>query len=174
MSMIIIEHNCRDLAEQRARLRKKYEAKQKAILAVNAEHDAGIRELQDNCNAARAALLCNLQGGRELFRRPKTVTFHGITVGYEKGRDSITMPDDSILVSRIQTMLPAAMGKTLLIPSFTVIKTALKNLPAETLQRLGIEQTSGADKAIVRAKDDDIETLVQKSLGDGQATPATK
>jgi hypothetical protein len=160
-----IEYNCRDLAELRAKLRKKFELKQKAQNALDSEHNPGIRELQEECNLARAAILANLAVGRELFLRPKTREFHGITVGFSKSQDKVELPDEKILVDRIEKMLPAKQAETVLDRTVKVIKTAFKKLPWETLQKLGCSRVSGADKAVVHTNDDDIETLVEKSLG---------
>lgn len=164
--MMMIENNCRDLADLRGKLRKKFEAKQKAQSVLDAEHNPDIRVLQQQCNQARAALLANLTGGREYFVKPKTREFHGITVGFEKERDTVTLPDDKLLVDRIEKLLPAKQAETILDRTVKVIKAAFKKLPREVLQKLGCQVVAGADKAIVRANDDDIETLVQKSLGE--------
>jgi len=162
----VIESNCRDLAELRGKLRKKFEAKQKAQLALDAEHNPGIRELQAQCGLTRAALLANLVAGRELFVKPKTREFHGITIGFEKERDSVTLPDDAILVDRIEKLLPAKQAETILDRSVKIIKAAFKKLPREILQKLGVQIVAGADKPVVHTNDDDIETLVTKSLGE--------
>lgn len=160
-----IEENCKNLAEQRAHLRRRYETKQKAILAVNTEHDEAIRRLQAECTVTRATLLANLEAGRELFKKPKSRGFHGITVGFEKERCSVTMPDEVILVDRIVKLLPAAQAESVLDRSVSLIKAAFKKLPHETLQKLGCSVVSGADRPIVHANDDDIEALVERSVG---------
>ena len=161
----IIEDHCKTLAEQRAHLRRRYEAKLKAVLAVNAEHDEAIRRLQAECTVTRAALLANLEAGRELFKRPKSRGFHGITVGFEKQRCTVTMPEESILVDRITKLLPTAQAESVLDRSVSLIRAAFKKLPRETLQKLGCSVVSGADRPIVHANDDDIEALVQKAVG---------
>ena len=110
-TLTIIENNCKTLAEQRAQLRRHYEAKMKAVLAVNAAHDEAIRRWQAACTGTRATLLANLEAGREFFKKPKSRGFHGITVGFEKQRGSITMPEEKILVDRIAKLLPAVMRR---------------------------------------------------------------
>ena len=164
-SLLIIETNCRHLAVLRGQLRKKFETRQSAQNLLDAAHNPGIRELQEQCQTLRATLLDNLATGRELFVQRKTQEFHGITVGFEKERDCVTFPPEEILVDRIEKMLPAAQGKTLLDCTVKIIKSAFKKLPLETLQKLGCSVIKGGDKSIVRANDDDIEALVHKSLG---------
>jgi hypothetical protein len=166
-----IQANCIELAELRGRLRRKFEARQKAVIAAAVAYDPDIRQLQTECAAARGALLNRLGAARDLFNKPKTREFGGITVGFEKERDSVTLPPDEILVDRIEKMLPTAQTSTLLDRTVTVIKNAFKKLPTETLQRLGCSVVRGGDKAVVRANDDDIESLVHRSLGDA-AKPA--
>jgi len=164
-SLATIETNCRQLAALRCQLRKKFESRQSAQNLVDAAHNPGIRDLHEQCETLRATLLDNLAAGRDLFLHRKTQEFHGITVGFEKERDSLTLPPEDILVDRIEKILPAAQGKTLLDRTVKVIKSAFKKLPVETLQKLGCSVIKGGDKSIVRANDDDIETLVHKSLG---------
>lgn len=164
-TLITIETNCRHLAALRGQLRKKFETKQSAQNLLDAAHNPGIRDLQEQCHALRDTLLDNLAAGRDLFLKRKTQEFHGITVGFEKERDRVTLPPEEILVDRIEKMLPAAQGQSLLDCTVKVIKSAFKKLPLETLQQLGCSVIKGGDKSIVRANDDDIEALVHKSLG---------
>jgi hypothetical protein len=170
-----IQTNCVQLAELRGRLRKKFEARQKAVTAAVATCDQDIRALQAQCSEARGALLVHLTAARDLFNKPKTREFAGITVGFEKERDSVALPPDEILVDRIEKMLPPAQTSSLLDRTATVIKNAFKKLPAETLQKLGCSIIRGGDKAIVRSNDDDIEALVSRSLGEtGKAAGAAE
>jgi len=164
-----IETNCRLLAALRGQLRKKFEARQCARNTLDAAHNPGIRNLQEQCQTLRVTLLDNLTASRDLFLKRKTQEFHGITVGFEKERDSLTLPPEEILVDRIEKMLPEVQSRTLLDRAVKVIKSAFKKLPVETLQQLGCSVTKGGDKSIVRANDDDIEALVHKSLGSAPA-----
>lgn len=169
----LIETKCVALAEVRAKLRKKDEGYKKALRAVDAEHNGDRRALLDQCGELRATLEALVEQARPDFlkpKQPKTRTFCGITVGFEKTRDSVTMPEEPVLVERIEKMLPASQGKTLLDRTVTIIKAAFKKLDQPTMQRLGCSVVSGTDKAVVRTSDDDIETLVQKSLGEPSAT----
>ena len=169
--MNAIEESCRQLAKDRATLRKKYEARQKDMSVVAAAHDKEIRFIQDVCVCRRLVLVQTLERCREEFRKPKSREFHGITVGFEKERDSVTLPEDTILIDRIEKLLPAKQAETVLDRSVKLIKAAFKKLPREILQKLGCNIVSGADKAVVRANDDDIETLVHKSLGEAAPAP---
>ena len=164
----LIESTCAALAKARAELRKKHEAKLKEQRVLDAAHNEGLRKSQQLCGDLRATLLTLLDQNRAEFVKPKSREFSNITVGFEKTRGSITMPDEKILVDRIEKLLPAKQAETLLDRSVTIIKAAFKKLPKDILQKLGCNVVSGADKAVVRANDDDIETLVQKSLGDAE------
>ncbi len=162
-----IESNCAELAELRGKLRRRLELKQKAQNALDTEHNAALRELQEKCNATRAVILIQLGGARQEFLSPKTREFHGVTVGFKKSQDKLLCPADDILVKRIEQMVPAKIAETILDRSVTVIKNAFKKLPWETLQKLGCSKVSGADNAVVLTKDDDVEELAKKTLGDG-------
>lgn len=165
MSMTIIENNCRELSDLRAKLRRKLELKKKAQDAIDTEHNAGLRELQEQCEAVRAKLLANLDAGRDLFLSPKTREFYGVTVGFKKKQDSLLLPEESILVKRIEQMVPAKVAETILDRTTTIIKGAFKKLDLITLQRLGCTVQKGADTTVVLTKDDDVEELAKKTLG---------
>ena len=165
-----IETACRELSNYRSQLRRRHELHQTAVRAIDAEHNGELRRLQEHCCALRASVAALVEQARPDFRKPKTREFHGITVGFEKARDTIELPEDKILVDRIEKMLPVKQGETVLDRSVRVIKAAFKKLPAEVLQKLGCKITTGADQAVVRANDDDIETLVGKALGETAAT----
>lgn len=167
----LIETNCAALSKARAELRKKHEAKLREQRLLDGRHNDGLRESQKQCAELRATIESLVEQARPDFlkpKQPKTRTFFGIEVGFEKERDSLIKPDEAVLVRNIEQMLPAAQAKTLLDRTVTVIKNAFKRLPVDTLQKLGCSVVSGRDKAIVRASDDDIETLVMKSLGDAK------
>jgi hypothetical protein len=164
-TLTTIETNCRQLAALRSQLRKKFEARQSAQNTLDAAHNPAIRDLQEQCQAIRTTLLANLAAARDLFVKRKTLEFHGITVGFEKERDSLTLPPEDLLVDRIQKMLPAPQSQTLLDRTVKIVKNAFKKLPLETLQILGCSVIKGGDKTIVRTADDDIEALVHKTLG---------
>ena len=167
-----IEAACKELSNNRAQLRRRHELRQKEIRLIDTEHAPELRCIQERCSAVRASLEALVEQARSEFKKPKTREFHGITVGFVKAQDSVTLPDDAILVDRIEKLLPAKQAETVLDRTVSVIKVAFKKLPREILQKLGCSIVSGADKAVVRANDDDIETLVQKSLGD--ATQVTE
>jgi len=164
--LAVIESNCKDLATLRAKLRRLMEARQKEINAAEAQFTDGIRELTGQCQIAREVLRDNLDASRELFRDPKSRTYFGIDVGYEKERDKLLLPADPLLVERIEKMLPKAQADTLLDRTTTVIKNAVKKLPRAILQKLGCSWKLGADAPIVRANDDDIEELARKAIGE--------
>jgi hypothetical protein len=165
-----IETTCKTLSETRAALRRRHEARQRALRAADTEYSADLRRLQDRCAAARAALERLVEQARPEFiqpRQPKTREFHGIEVGFEKERDTLVLPPDDLLVARVEKMLPVQQAETLLDRSVRIIKVAFRKLPRDIHQKLGCNLVIGADKVVIRAKDDDIETLVQKSLGAG-------
>lgn len=155
-----IETACSQLAHARAELRRRYELHRAAVSALESEHSHEFQNLQDRCAALRATLASLIEHARPCFAKPKTREFHGIVVGFEKTRDTLTLPDETLLVQRIEKMLPAPQGETVLDRRVRIIKAAFKKLPRATLQKLGCAFISGGDQVIVRAQDDDIENLL--------------
>lgn len=165
----LIETNCVALAKARAELRKRHEAKLREQRLLDGRHNDGLRESQQQCAELRVTIETLVEQARPDFlkpKQPKTRTFFGIEVGFEKQRDKVLMPEEATLVKNIESMLPASQAKTLLDKTTTIIKAAFKKLDQATHQKLGCRVEIGCDKAVVRTSDDDIETLVQKSLGE--------
>lgn len=171
-NLSLIESECRELASHREKLRKQFEARQSAVNRVARDFDTEVRRLQALCQDRRASIVASLEQARDLFAgKRKTQQFAGITVGFKKGQDKIICPEDPILIDRIEKLCPASMGKTLLDRSVKILKTPLKKLAADWLQKLGISVVKGTDEPVVLTNDDDIEALVGKTLGQSKEAP---
>jgi hypothetical protein len=110
---------------------------------------------------------------RALFLEPKSRKFDGIAVGFEKGRDSVTMPDEAQLIKNIRALLPAKAELLIAPPVESVRAQALKDLSAAEKQLLGIRTTTGVDTAFVRLEKSDVEAQAAALLAAFEVQPVT-
>lgn len=160
MSMTEIERRAKALAETRERL-----------AAIVAELNAGIEALQRaNMPALRRAVAT--MAGRhdelkllveqhpELFTKPRTVVLHGIKVGFAKGKGSIEFEDPDQVVKLIKRHHPDQVD-VLIQTEETPVKTALAQLTAAELKKLGVTVEGTDDIVVIKFSDSAVDKTVK-------------
>ncbi len=104
-----------------------------------------------------------------LFVRPRTVIFHGIKCGYEKGKGKLVFQDGDRVCALARKLFPE-MAEALIITKEAPNKKALAELPAADLKRLGITIEDTGDQIIVRAVDTDVDKIVTALLAEATET----
>lgn len=155
--MADIAEACGRLAQQRGRTQTLLAQIQQEQLAVSRKFERALREEISTLAFLKGAVMSLVLKARDLFVKPKSRSFEGITVGFEKERDSVTIPADEILIPRIRSLLKEKADLLIHTPPETVRRAALNDLSAQELQMLGVRRTTGADNAIVRLEKSDVE-----------------
>jgi hypothetical protein len=99
------------------------------------------------------------------------VVLHGVQVGFEKGKGTISFGDADQVVALIEKKLPD-LADTLIAVKKAPIKKAVAQLSAAQLKAIGCSITGAEDRVVVRAVDSAVDKLVAallKSLGDEAA-----
>lgn len=112
-----------------------------------------------------ADLLALIAAHPELFDKPRTRVFHGVRVGWMKERGKLDIADVAMTVKALRKLLGGDADvyiKTTEAP----IRSALANLPAKDLQRIGVAVTDDTDTPFIKAADGEIEKLIDALLGD--------
>ena len=165
-----IEDACRKLGAARDDLRGTVELLQADIKRAQ---DRYRRELQRRIDAvanAHAIALELVQAAPSLFAKPRSYQWHGVKVGYQKGRGKIEVANEDKFPDRVDQYCPgerAALVKTTHKP----VLAALANLDAKLLKRLGVTITDADDEAFVKAVDSELDKLV-KALVDAATEEA--
>ena len=103
-----------------------------------------------------------------LFVRPRTVIFHGIKCGWEKGKGKIVFENPDRVVELIRKHFPE-MAEALVITKETPNKKALAELAAADLKRLGISIEDTGDQVIIRPVDTSVDKFVTALLAEATA-----
>lgn len=97
------------------------------------------------------------------FIKPKTVVLHGIKLGFEKGKGSITWDDPHQVVALVKRKLPD-LADVLIKTDEKPLKGGLKQLTVQQLKSIGCAVEESGDMVIVRAVDSDVDKLVTALL----------
>ena len=118
--------------------------------------------------ATRAFLMDAITASPELFTKPKTFVFHGIKVGFRKGTGGIDWDDDGALVARIRKMFPDAAGDLLIKKTEKPIVSALADLSADELKKLGCRVEDTGDVVVAKPVDGDVLKTIKAFLASAE------
>lgn len=114
---------------------------------------------------ARAALSAAIDASPELFVKPRTVTFHGVRVGFIKRKGRIEWSDADRVVELIRKNYPEQF-EVLVKTTQTPVRDALAQLSAADLKKLGISVVADSDEVLIKDASGEIEKLVEALLKD--------
>jgi len=160
-----IEKLTRNYADARENLSNTVRTLEEKIESLKRQYLPGIRR-QVGIAAARKLDLKNaIESGKELFTRPRTVIFHGIKIGLQKGSGRIEYDKSEIdrIVRLIEKHFPEQADLLIRIKK-TPIKKALGNLTVAELKKLGVFVEDTGDAVVIKPTDSQIEKLVDRLL----------
>lgn len=131
--------------------------------ALDARRMDGIREVAATVKARFDALREAVEASPGLFRSPRTLVLSGIKVGFAKRPGRLEVQDPDATVAAIERLLPD-QATSLIKVSKAVVKSALGQIPAVTLKRIGVTVVDDADAAVVKPVDDQVERFVDALL----------
>jgi len=94
-----------------------------------------------------------------LFEKPRTVTFHGVKIGFRKGNGKIEFEDEDRVVALIEKHFPdraADLVKTEKSP----IKKALAGLTVAELKKIGCTAEESGDIVVIAHTDSEVAKVV--------------
>ena len=97
-----------------------------------------------------------------LFVKPRTVVFHGIKVGFQKGKGALQFDNEESVISRIRKIY--GDDSPLLSIKRSVNKVALNELDAAELKRLGCTIADADDQVVIKPTGGDVEKVVNALL----------
>lgn len=143
-----------------------------------------VRELNDTLNAAKARFLpairravaktaerrselsALVEGVPTLFVKPRTVVFHGVKVGLEKGKGSIEFDEPEQVVARIKKLY--GEDTVLIRVKEEPNKKAIEELPAGDLKRIGCRIVECGDLVVIKPVDGEVDKVVNALLKESE------
>lgn len=158
--MDAIEFAARELADERRCLEGDVRMASAALDQVRAEWLVKLRDRATKVGELEDALLREVDRCPDLFKRPQSVEFDGVRVGWRKGKGRLELGDMDKLVARIRKQLTKAQQIAVLKVKVTVLKGPLGKLPAELLKKLGIDTTGAGSEPFFSYPKSDLQKLV--------------
>lgn len=160
-----VEAKTKTYADARAALADRVDMLQREMEAVKRRRLPAIKAALAKTAEAEAALRALIEENAALFRKPRTVIFHGVKVGFQKGKGSLVWESQDDVVRLIFKHFPERaddLTRTTIAPN----KTALAELPASDLKRIGVTVEETGDAVVVKAVDGEVEKVVNALLKD--------
>ncbi|MDR1710011.1 MAG: hypothetical protein LBS70_09875 [Candidatus Accumulibacter sp.] len=112
-----------------------------------------------------------IEAAPELFRKPRTLTLHGIRLGYVKSKGKIEWDDADAVVAAIQRHLPD-QAEALIRWSARPLKEAINQLGVADLKKIGCRVTDTGDQVLIKPVDSETDRLVDALLKEATAQEA--
>ena len=124
----------------------------------------GLRTRVADVSAAKDALMQAIKASPEVFERPRSRSVEGIKIGFRKKPGTLNYnPPRSIRLIREQ--IPE-QAEALIQIKESIVASAVKNLDAGTLARIGISMTGVDDEPFITVAKSDLDKLVDALLED--------
>ena len=158
-----IETATRRYADARAALASRVADLEADVMAAKKRHLKAVRMLAEKTANARADLAALVCGAPALFAKPRTKVLHGIRIGFAKARGKLEWADAAKVVQLIRKHL-ADQAEVLIKVEESPVRSALAQLPAVDLKRIGVTVTDTGDRIVVESTDGEIDKLVEALL----------
>lgn len=164
-TMETIESQVKAFAAARAELAERLNTLREEQDAAKRRRLQGIKNSLERVQNAHAELRSTLEASATLFEQPKTRVMHGIRVGWMKQRGKLEIADRESVVDRIRKLLGDESVGYIKVTE-TPVLTALANLPAKDLRRIGITLTDDVDAVVIKAADGELDKLIDALVND--------
>lgn len=154
-----IEIQAKAHAQAREKLAEIVTALQDGIDALKRNAMPRIKAAVNKAADTSDELLQRINESPELFKKPKSVTFHGIKLGYQKEKGKIEFDDPELVIKLIRKHFPL-LADTLIATTEKPSKEALNSLNAVQLKKIGVTVTSDSDVVFIRPADSDVDKMV--------------
>lgn len=158
-----IEAAAKALSEAREALAALATEMNAAIDEITRHHRPQLKRLVAKQAERVAALHALIEPAPELFVRPRTVVFHGIKLGFEKGKGSVTFGNESRVVALIRKPLPEQFDALVKVEE-KPRKTAIAALSVAECKLIGATVTDAGDQVVIRPMDSAVDKMVDALL----------
>ncbi len=130
---------------------------------VKARHLARLRTAVLFAQTSKAVLHTAVAESAALFHRPRTQIFHGIKIGFAKGKGRLEIADEETTLAKIRHHY-GSEAATYLRTSITPNKESLAQLTAAELKKIGVTLTDTGDTVVIKPVNSDVDKAVASLL----------
>jgi hypothetical protein len=161
-----IEALTKPYADARRELADAVEALNDIIEAAKRQAMPKLKRLVAMAAERELTLKNAVQAAPELFARPRTVVFHGVTVGLRKGSGGVDWDDDDRVVKLIEKHFSKDEAELLIKTTKKPIAKALADLDVAELKKIGCTVEGTGDVVVVKPADSAVNKIVNALLKD--------
>lgn len=169
-AILVIEQRAKAYAHARENLGGYVADFEAELAALRRKHLPVIKRSAAWAANHQAELQREIEAHPDLFVKPRTMTLHGIKLGFQKGKGKLILGNIAKLIERIRAQFPKAKADLLIKVTQTPMKKALSMLPADELKKLGITVETTGDAVFIEAIDTEVDKLVARLLDEGSKT----
>lgn len=167
-----IEARAKALAASRAELAERLQVLKDELEVAKRRRIQGVKNSLDRMLGDLSELEAAVIVGKALFDKPKTRVLHGIKVGYRKQPGQIQFENETDLLATIHRLY-GEDAHQLINTKESVSKSALADLPAKDLKKLGVTLTDDTDVVTIKPADSDLDKLISALIGDTKVEDLT-
>jgi len=154
----------RRFADARGALAELARTLNEEVEQLKRKHLPEIKRVKDRAVQRQTELRTMIEESPELFVKPRTLTLHGVRIGFVKAKGRIEWDDEAAVIARIRKLLPADQAELLIRVKEAVHKQAVYDLAAGDLKRLGIRIAGDGDEVLIKDTASDVDQLVDALL----------
>lgn len=166
-AILVIDASAKKYADERAVLAGYVTDFNLALEQLRQRHLPVIRASVARCADLQAVLQAQIEARPDLFVKPRTMTLHGIKLGFIKGKGKLIIDNAAKLIERIRAQFTKAKADSLIKVEQKPIKAALARLEAGELKKLGVSIVQTGDAVFIEAVDTEVDKFVADLLAEG-------
>lgn len=167
-----IEPSAKAYAEARAKVAEIVTQLNAGIDSLKRDHMPALKRAITRAAEKHDQLKQLIDANPDLFKKPRTVIYHGVKLGYQKGKGGITFDDADQVVRLIKKHYPD-QADVLVITTEKPAKDALAQLTVAELKKVGCNVVEAGDQVVIKPTDSEVDKLVDQLLkGATEGEPA--
>lgn len=166
-SLAQIEAATLKYAEERSALGKLVETLNDKMDRIKKDALPEIRKAVNRTAEKQSVLQALIEAAKDLFLKPRTQIFHGIKIGFNKGKGKVECGDIPQLVERVRKQCPKEFD-TLFETHYKPIADNFGRLDAATLRKLGVNIIEADDQVVIKATDSGVDKIVAALLKEAE------
>lgn len=159
----LLERHAKGFADARTALVEAATALSDELEEVRRKHMRKLKRAVTQVAAAQTLLTHAIEAAPHLFERPRSIVLHGIKVGMQKGKDTVTWSDPRRVAELVNEHLPDQRD-VLVEVIYKPIAAALLQLDAEDRKKIGVRFEAGRDCVLIKPVDGGVDKLVAALL----------
>ena len=141
------------------------ETEQRAVLA---RFRVKLRDVYGTTAGAQAALQAEVEEHPELFVKPRTLTLHGVKVGFTKGAGRMEIDDELRTIALAKKHLDPEQLALVVSVRESINKKAAAGLTVADLKKIGIRIEETGDRMVLTYTDSALDKLLERLLADAK------